>query len=96
MGIGTFAAMLTRFNVFLGIIPGATGIRHHDRQREPGSQAADQQAKHARNGKPTVVLAHTVKGKGVSFMENQLDWHGKAPNDAQYQQAIAELQGAKA
>ena len=53
-------------------------------------------AKHARNGKPTVVLATTVKGKGVSFMENQLDWHGKAPNDAQYQQAIAELQGAKA
>ena len=53
-------------------------------------------AKHARNGKPTVVLAYTVKGKGVSFMENQLDWHGKAPNDAQYQQAIAELQGAQA
>ncbi len=53
-------------------------------------------AKHARHGKPTVVLAHTVKGKGVSFMENQLDWHGKAPNDAQYQQAIAELQGANA
>lgn len=53
-------------------------------------------AKHARNGKPTVVLAYTVKGKGVSFMENQLDWHGKAPNDAQYQQAIAELQGANA
>ena len=53
-------------------------------------------AKHARNGKPTVVLATTVKGKGVSFMENQLDWHGKAPNDAQYQQAIAELQGANA
>ena len=53
-------------------------------------------AQHARNGKPTVVLATTVKGKGVSFMENQLDWHGKAPNDAQYQQAIAELQGANA
>lgn len=53
-------------------------------------------AKHARHGKPTVVLATTVKGKGVSFMENQLDWHGKAPNDAQYQQAMAELQGAKA
>ena len=53
-------------------------------------------AQHARHGKPTVVLATTVKGKGVSFMENQLDWHGKAPNDAQYQQAIAELQGANA
>ncbi len=53
-------------------------------------------AKHARNGKPTVVLAYTVKGKGVSFMENSLDWHGKAPNDEQFKKAMAELQGAQA
>ena len=53
-------------------------------------------AKNARNGKPICVLAYTVKGKGVSFMEDQLDWHGKAPNDAQYQQAMAELQGVQA
>ena len=53
-------------------------------------------AKHARNGKPTVILAHTVKGKGVSFMENSLDWHGKAPNEEQFKQAMAELQGAQA
>ncbi len=53
-------------------------------------------AKHARNGKPICVLAYTVKGKGVSFMEDQLDWHGKAPNDEQYKQAMAELQGAHA
>ena len=41
--------------------------------------------------KPTVILAKTVKGKGVSFMENNAGWHGKAPNDEQYQQAKAEL-----
>lgn len=42
-------------------------------------------------GKPTVILAATVKGKGVSFMENQAGWHGKAPNQAEYQQAMKEL-----
>lgn len=51
-------------------------------------------AKNTRNGKPICVLAHTVKGKGVSFMEHSLDWHGKAPNDEQYEKAIAELKGA--
>lgn len=51
-------------------------------------------AKNTRNGKPICVLAYTVKGKGVSFMENSLDWHGKAPNDEQYKKAIAELKGA--
>lgn len=43
-------------------------------------------------GKPTVLLAHTVKGKGVSFMENDPGWHGKAPNAEQYQVARAELE----
>ena len=42
-------------------------------------------------GKPTAIVMHTVKGKGVSFMENQAGWHGVAPNDAQYEQAMAEL-----
>lgn len=41
--------------------------------------------------KPTVIIAHTVKGKGVSFMENQAGWHGKAPNDEEYNIAIEEL-----
>lgn len=41
--------------------------------------------------KPTCIIAKTIKGKGVSFMENQVGWHGKAPNDEQYQQAIKEL-----
>ncbi|MEE1005914.1 MAG: transketolase [Acutalibacteraceae bacterium] len=41
--------------------------------------------------KPVAIIANTVKGKGVSFMENQVGWHGSAPNDEQYEQAIAEL-----
>lgn len=42
-------------------------------------------------GKPTVIVAKTVKGKGVSFMENQVGWHGKAPNEEEYKQAMADL-----
>ena len=42
--------------------------------------------------KPTVILARTVKGKGVSFSENDAGWHGKAPNDEQYEKAHAELE----
>lgn len=44
--------------------------------------------------KPTAIIAKTVKGKGVSFMENQCGWHGKAPNAEQYEQAMAELDAA--
>ena len=42
-------------------------------------------------GKPTAIIAKTVKGKGVSFMENQVGWHGSAPNDEQYAIAVAEI-----
>ena len=42
-------------------------------------------------GKPTAIIAKTVKGKGVSFMENQASWHGTAPNDEQYEIAMKEL-----
>ena len=49
--------------------------------------------KEARNtkGMPTAIIAHTVKGKGVSFMENQVGWHGKAPNDEEYATAMEDL-----
>ena len=46
----------------------------------------------AAKGQPTVILARTVKGKGVSFMENNAGWHGKAPNDEQFATAKAELE----
>ena len=47
-------------------------------------------------GKPTAIIAKSVKGKGVSFMENQCSWHGTAPNEEQYNEAMAELQAALA
>ena len=50
----------------------------------------------AAKGQPSVILAKTVKGKGVSFMENDAGWHGKAPNAEQYAQAMAELDAALA
>ena len=46
-------------------------------------------------GKPTAILMKTTKGKGVSYMENQAGWHGKAPNDEEYAQAMAELAAAR-
>ncbi len=51
-------------------------------------------AARAHKGAPTCIVAETVKGKGVSYMENQVGWHGKAPNDEQYEQAMAELEAA--
>lgn len=48
----------------------------------------------ATKGQPTAIIAKTVKGKGVSFMENQVGWHGKAPNDEEFETAMAELEKA--
>ena len=52
--------------------------------------AAFKEAKSVK-GRPTVIIAKTVKGKGVSFMENQAGWHGKAPNDEEFKIAMADL-----
>lgn len=51
--------------------------------------------KNAGSEKPTVILMKTTKGKGVSYMEDQAGWHGKAPNDAEYEQGMAELEAAR-
>ena len=56
-------------------------------------EAALEEAK-AVKGQPSAIVMKSVKGKGVSFMENNAGWHGVAPNDAQYGQAMAELKGA--
>ena len=53
-------------------------------------EAAFAKAKETK-GVPTAIVMKTVKGKGVSYMEDQAGWHGKAPNDAEYEQAIGEL-----
>lgn len=56
-------------------------------------QKAFEEAKTVK-GMPTAIIARTVKGKAVSFMENEAGWHGKAPNDEQMEQAIADLEKA--
>ncbi|MBO4794863.1 MAG: transketolase, partial [Clostridia bacterium] len=46
------------------------------------------------NGKPLMIICNTVKGKGVSYMENAVGWHGKAPKQPEYEQAVKELDSA--
>ena len=53
-------------------------------------RAAFQEARETK-GMPTCIVLHSLKGKGVSFMENSVDWHGKAPNDEEYAIAMADL-----
>ena len=45
-----------------------------------------------KNEYPTAIIANTIKGKGVSFMENNVDWHHKAPNPEQFQKALSEYE----
>lgn len=67
-------------------------IDGHDMDQILGALDAAEQEK----GRPSLIIAHTVKGKGVSFMEDKAEWHGAAPNREQAEQAIRELKGALA
>jgi transketolase len=53
-----------------------------------------QLARDRRNAKPTAIIANTVKGKGVSFMENNIKWHGVAPKKEEVEAAVKELEAA--
>ena len=66
-------------------------VNGHDFQ-----ELEDAFAKFHGTGKPTAILMTTTKGKGVSYMEDQAGWHGKAPNDEEYAQGMAELAAARA
>ena len=66
-----------------------------DREMEQEREKALENAKSVK-GKPTAIIMKTVKGKGVSFMENKVNWHGSAPNKEQYDEAMAELNAAAA
>jgi transketolase len=57
-----------------------------------GVVPAIEEAKQASVSGPVVVIAHTIKGKGVSFMEGKYQWHGRAPNDEEYRRALAEIE----
>lgn len=67
-------------------------IDAHDFEQLAAAFAAAKECK----GKPTVIVAKSIKGKGVSFMENQVSWHGNAPSDEQYEQAVAEIRASVA
>ena len=60
---------------------------------DPGAILESLHQANEQKERPSVIIANTVKGKGVSFMENQSSWHGRAPNEAEYTQALIELQG---
>ena len=55
-----------------------------------------EKARLMQGNKPICIVAQTIKGKGVSFMENIREWHGKAPNEQEYKQAILEIKGTEA
>jgi transketolase len=69
-------------------------VREVDGHDEKGLHQALDLAHPPEPGKPTVIIARTVKGKGVSFMEEQLAWHYKSPSDQQLAQALAELEAS--
>ena len=69
---------------------GVDQVKH----RRAGGKAAQegQIRKKSHKGEPTAIIAHTIKGKGVSFMEDKAGWHGKAPNEEEYKIAMEELE----
>ncbi|MSS63606.1 transketolase [Velocimicrobium porci] len=68
-------------------------VIHVDAHNFDELEKAFKEAKETK-GQPTAIIAKSIKGKGVSFMENQASWHGSAPNDEQYAQAMEELEKA--
>ena len=64
---------------------------HADAHDFDSLKAAFDEAKETK-GMPTAIIAKSVKGKGVSFMENEVGWHGKGPNDEEYKAAMADLE----
>ena len=68
-------------------------VVHADAHDFDSLREAFREAKNIR-GMPVAVIAHSIKGKGVSFMEGDAGWHGKAPNDMEYEVAMAELENA--
>lgn len=81
MGLAPLTEKWRSFNWHVVAVDG------HDYQQVLAAYAEAARTK----GRPTVIIARTVKGKGVSFMENAAGWHGKAPNDEELKQALAEI-----
>ena len=82
MGLGNIAQKFTAFGFRVMEVADGNDLK----------QVLDALHQPAQKDVPTCILCHTVKGKGVSFMENQIGWHGKAPNAEQRDQALKELE----
>ena len=82
MGLGNIAQKFTAFGFRVMEVADGNDLK----------QVLDALHQPAQKDVPTCILCHTVKGKGVSFMENQVGWHGKAPNAEQRDQALKELE----
>lgn len=84
-------------NVNLGIKFEAFGFDSYEIDGNSMEQVVStlELARVTKNGKPKCIFAHTVKGKGVSYMENECSWHGVAPNDEEFRTAIDELNGGR-
>lgn len=83
LGLEPLAA---KFNAFGWSVREVDGHDHDALARELGSVPWTP-------GKPSILIAHTTKGKGVSFMENKVEWHYRSPNSEELAQALAELGG---
>ncbi|MDR1422931.1 MAG: transketolase [Coriobacteriales bacterium] len=88
VGLGDIAAKFTAFGW------GVYEVDGHDVKALANALVVTKALSRA-SGTPQVIVAHTLKGRGVSFMENQCGWHGKAPNDEQCAAALAELSLAR-
>lgn len=84
MGVNDIGAKFSSFNWH---------VLHTNGHDIPSIGQAIQMAK-KQTSAPTVIVCETIKGKGVSFMENQVAWHGKAPSKEEAEKALAELKGA--
>ena len=80
-------------NIDLGKKFEAFGFENYEIDGNDMQQIVDtlDKIREAKNGKPKCIFAHTIKGKGVSYMENVCSWHGVAPNKDEYEQAMKEL-----
>ncbi|NDO46990.1 transketolase [Clostridium sp. MD294] len=80
-------------NIDLGKKFEAFGFENYEIDGHDMQQIVDtlDKIKASKNGKPKCIFAHTIKGKGVSYMENECGWHGVAPNEQEYKQAMEEL-----
>ena len=87
---GNIADVMSPYPIVDKLLAFGFAVQEIDGHDFDAIEAAFAEAKTVK-GKPTAIIIKTVKGKGVSYMENQVGWHGSAPNDEQYEIAVREL-----